>query len=233
MAKYTTPENVTNIVNASLRKIPDFQGATSSANGAHGLVPSALPADINKFLKADGTWGFAGGGANAIIDTIYEGTSVQTSFTVSKPYTDYDLVFVFVSTASDTSGVWGNGVLIPATNSGVQIGLNGDSSFSYEMGVYFTGPTSVTIYNNFAGGNIFVQSIVGIKFCNPNVYSTTEQRIGTWIDGKPLYQKTFTGTTGTMTSPGNYDIVETTHANLSSLNIDKVAKFDYVLQSIW
>lgn len=26
------------------------------------------------------------------------------------------------------------------------------------------------------------------------VYSTEEQRIGTWIDGKPLYQKTFTGT---------------------------------------
>ena len=25
-------------------------------------------------------------------------------------------------------------------------------------------------------------------------YSTTEKRIGTWIDGKPLYQKCFTGT---------------------------------------
>lgn len=27
-------------------------------------------------------------------------------------------------------------------------------------------------------------------------YSTTEQVVGTWIDGKPLYQKTLTGTTG-------------------------------------
>lgn len=29
------------------------------------------------------------------------------------------------------------------------------------------------------------------------VYSTEEQRIGTWIDGKPLYQKTILGTTNT------------------------------------
>ena len=35
-----------------------------------------------------------------------------------------------------------------------------------------------------------IRDITGIKFLNSNVYSTTEQRIGTWIDGKPLYQKT-------------------------------------------
>lgn len=28
----------------------------------------------------------------------------------------------------------------------------------------------------------------------PVVYSTTEQRIGTWIDGKPVYRQVFTGT---------------------------------------
>ena len=28
---------------------------------------------------------------------------------------------------------------------------------------------------------------------NPNDYSTTETRIGTWIDGKPLYRKVVTG----------------------------------------
>ncbi len=31
---------------------------------------------------------------------------------------------------------------------------------------------------------------------NINNYSTSEKKIGTWIDGKPLYQKTLTGTTG-------------------------------------
>lgn len=36
-------------------------------------------------------------------------------------------------------------------------------------------------------------------------YSTTEKIIGTWIDGKPLYQKTFTGTSSS-TADANTDI---------------------------
>ena len=34
----------------------DFTGATSQANGGHGLVPAPLIADKDKFLKGDGTW---------------------------------------------------------------------------------------------------------------------------------------------------------------------------------
>ena len=36
--------------------IPDFTGATSSANGAAGLVKAPQSADIDKFLKGDGSW---------------------------------------------------------------------------------------------------------------------------------------------------------------------------------
>ena len=35
----------------------DFQGATPSSNGYHGLVPAPLIEDRAKFLKGDGTWG--------------------------------------------------------------------------------------------------------------------------------------------------------------------------------
>jgi len=35
---------------------------------------------------------------------------------------------------------------------------------------------------------------------NWQVYSTTEQRVGTWIDGKPLYQKTFSYSVGTQSA---------------------------------
>ena len=34
----------------------DMKGATSSANGAHGLVPQPDAGEQNKFLKGDGTW---------------------------------------------------------------------------------------------------------------------------------------------------------------------------------
>ena len=44
----------------------DFEGATSSADGTHGLVPAPLIADKDKFLCGDGTWkevqGGGGGG---------------------------------------------------------------------------------------------------------------------------------------------------------------------------
>lgn len=48
----------------------DFVGATSSADGTHGLVPAPLIADRTKFLCGDGTWkavGGGGGGGNAIL----------------------------------------------------------------------------------------------------------------------------------------------------------------------
>jgi len=45
-------------------------------------------------------------------------------------------------------------------------------------------------------------------------YSTEEQIVGKWIDGKPLYQKTFTGTTSTTTSS---DSVAGTITNLDTL----------------
>lgn len=46
------------------------------------------------------------------------------------------------------------------------------------------------------------------------IYSTEEQVIGKWINGKPLYQKTFIGTTAA--SAGKYNF-----ADISALNIDE------------
>ena len=46
-----------------------------------------------------------------------------------------------------------------------------------------------------------------IKAETENSYSTTEKIVGTWIDGKPLYQKTFIGTTpSTVNSSNNIPI---------------------------
>jgi hypothetical protein len=53
---------------------------------------------------------------------------------------------------------------------------------------------------------------------NREVHSTSEQRIGTWIDGKPLYEKTFvwekTGYTG--------DVLTIDTVDISSLGVDTV-----------
>ena len=52
-----------------------------------------------------------------------------------------------------------------------------------------------------------------------NVYSTTEQVIGKWIDGKTLYRKVFTDTMPNCTSDGT---LVTKQVNISSLGADTV-----------
>jgi hypothetical protein len=52
-------------------------------------------------------------------------------------------------------------------------------------------------------------------------YSTTEQQIGTWIDGKPLYQKTFVCTTPT--AKGTNQTVANIDNSYYVVNIDGIA----------
>ena len=58
------------------------------------------------------------------------------------------------------------------------------------------------------------------NFDKSNLYSTTEQVVGKWTDGRPLYQRTFTGTipsSGSSTSDGKttYEMNIATISNLS------------------
>lgn len=56
---------------------------------------------------------------------------------------------------------------------------------------------------------------------DPNVYSTAEKRIGTWIDGKPLYRKVFKGNfSDQLPEYVKGDI------NTTNLNIDKPIKYN-------
>ena len=44
-----------------------------------------------------------------------------------------------------------------------------------------------------------------VEVDDPNEYSTDEIKIGTWIDGKPLYRKVYTGTISTEGTNYNYN----------------------------
>lgn len=43
-------------MNFTIYKETDMTGATGSANGVHGLVPTPSAGDQDKFLRGDGTW---------------------------------------------------------------------------------------------------------------------------------------------------------------------------------
>ena len=65
---YTAGANVQindNVISATDTTYQVFTGATSSVAGTTGLVPAPTTADVNKYLKGDGTWGEAGGGGGA------------------------------------------------------------------------------------------------------------------------------------------------------------------------
>ena len=49
-------------------------------------------------------------------------------------------------------------------------------------------------------GNTIDLRLTAIGVANKNIYSTTETRIGTWINGKPLYRKVLSITTPSSTS---------------------------------
>lgn len=71
---------------------------------------------------------------------------------------------------------------------------------------------------NYNTSNPCIIDIYGLKFTpNPNDYSTTERRIGTWIDGKPLYQVTLSGNMSSST---------TTTVDISLYGIDTVVETD-------
>ncbi len=71
-------------ISEQLKNIPDMTGATSSANGAHGLVPQPLIADRNKVLFGDGTWKVISGDYVGLYGTeeIQAATDLNTMTTV-------------------------------------------------------------------------------------------------------------------------------------------------------
>ena len=54
---YTVSSNVPSNAKFTDTTYTDLKGATTSANGTHGLVPAPTKSDVGKFLKGDGTWG--------------------------------------------------------------------------------------------------------------------------------------------------------------------------------
>ena len=61
-----------------------------------------------------------------------------------------------------------------------------------------------------------------VDFDGQDVYATTERRVGTWIDGKPLYRRVITANTGSVNA-------DNTVLDMSSWNIDKVVNYNGML----
>lgn len=76
-----------------------------------------------------------------------------------------------------------------------------------------------------ASGTYFVDDGMTCAGECGDVYSTEERRIGTWIDGKPIYSKTFSGVTQKNTN------AVVGFADISDLSIDTVVEINGVVNS--
>lgn len=161
------------------------QFESKSYFGGDGTTTFAVPDLQGEFLRGTGTNSHTGQGSGAEVGTHQDATkhwmvrsdpnsNLPTPKANTYGASEYDKLFTSV----------GN-VFIYANDKG-----------NYTAGSQYTSrPTNTSVLFCIATKNIFL---------NPSLdYSTSEKVVGTWL-GKPLYQKTITGTTGSSSNPDIY-----------------------------
>ena len=152
------------------------------------------------------------GGGIIALKTI---TTAPSTFIEGDKYYNSTDDLIYTATSSST---WGNG----ETPDVVTLYLNEADNKLYR---YYNntmnlepGGSSITVHDSYSTSTTEPYSANYVN--SSNTYSTTEQRIGTWKDGKPLYKITLEYSVSTGSS--SYDV--------SSLNIDNLAKQNHQIK---
>ena len=161
--------------------------------------------DGTDYVEVQGGGGGTGGGGFSS-DTLFSGEyyDINTSQLLSANYTDYDYLLVEgcakasyyhskntiliqvsdIDGASTIGGEFAIGMINP---------LN--SSFFWWMRFSFPDGTHIKISDKNLGGwtgdSPMITKVLGLKSISKHTYSTTEQVVGTWIDGQTIYECTF------------------------------------------
>ncbi len=185
------------------------QFGTYNYFGGDGTTTFAVPDLRGEFLRGTGTNSHANQGSGTTVGTHQNATTVPTMYTTG--------------TSPDGFGMWTTGtgtqMLVNNADGGsatahyAYISLDGKGAQAESTGLKNVRPTNTSV-------------LYCIKYTNSpsmqpsNVYSTEEKRIGTWIDGKPLYQIALTGRTPS-TADTNVNMID-----ITSLNIDQVIELN-------
>lgn len=157
--------------------------------GTEGGNPSQI-----KYM--DKTYGIGEDGEGYTEEVIYSATpstAAPSTLTLTKPYTDFDmLLFNLYRSADGVMNKYDRIVLTSklSLNDRIQL-ITYNEWASYDI----TTTTSFTLINE---NRMYIGSVVGLKFGEGSgdggssevTYSTTEHKVGTWIDGSDVYEKT-------------------------------------------
>jgi hypothetical protein len=148
--------------------------------------------NVNGVTIVDILGGGGGGGVSNFTETVLATASSFTDMTVDFS-TAYD-AFIFytndVTYQKSENYFFTRSEITDAIDNNLVISMYPYGASGYCQ--YRITRSGLTRVGNSAG--FFVYKIVGLNFgSTPHVYSTTEQVVGTWIDGKPIYERVMTG----------------------------------------
>ena len=161
------------------------QFEASNFFGGDGVTTFAVPDLRGEFLRGAGTNSHAHGGVGADVGEHQEGTAHL--YIGKNAHSDSEQRLWFQSNLPDDGtniNVVKNidGFLKNEATLGSSWKMDGGTFNATGETHYYSRPTNTSVLYCIATKNIFMDA-----GCN---YSTDEQVVGTWVDGKPIYQKT-------------------------------------------
>lgn len=198
--------------------------------GGDGTTTFAVPDLRGEFLRGTGTNSHALGGNGSNVGVHQEPTMMPqivsfagTDFTNGRIQINRDIDINTDSTGDQTYSYIDKSTArasLVRTNSEASSSIITKTSISSGVGRVSTRPTNTSVLWCIATKNIYM---------NPSLdYSTDEKVVGSWIDGKPIYQRTIVLDTGLSFAKGhtfkNFDILDCSDKYI----IDAKGTFEYL-----
>ncbi len=195
------------------------QNALTAGNGidiTNNVISAGIPIVANQFDKANiysttekvvGMWTDGRPLYQKVINCGALPTSTEGTKTIPHNIVNADLIFLARGAAFKSDGKSINLPIVGKYDSTENV-----NPIEYQVAVNVDRTSITYSIGNNRGLSSYINSYVvlqytkttdaanSFKYADENDYSTTEHIVGTWIDGKPLYQKTINW--GTVSSPG-------------------------------
>jgi len=193
-----------------------FTGQFEASNffGGDGITTFAVPDLRGEFLRGAGTNSHEGQGSGANVGEHQEGTAHL--YIGKNAHSNSEQRLWFQSNLPDDEantnvpknidGFFGNEATL-----GSSWKMDGGTFDASGITHYYSRPTNTSVLYCIATKNIFMDA--------GNNFSSDELVVGTWVNGKPLYQKTITTTAPTVATAGTYVVITVPH-NVS--NVDTI-----------